>query len=179
MSTASTVLDVGCGTGGFLQFLARVRPDVNARGTDISDRAIEIAQRHGLDAFQSDPIREPLDREYDYITAFEVVEHVQDAEALLLAMRNNFRRQLIISCPNSGYYEHRIRLALFGRFPNTNIWLHAKEHIRFWTVRDFTEWVDHYGLRLVDVQGSGGIPRLRDQSPSLFAPQVVYTLERR
>ena len=175
----ATVLDVGCGVGTFMQYLKSRRPNVTVRGTDVSRRAVELCREKGLDAFQADLTTEPLDRQYDYITGFEIIEHVHEAEKLLVTMRDATRKQLILSLPNTGYIEHRMRLALFGRFPNTQILLHAKEHIRFWTAKDFRDWVGHFGLRVVQIEGQWGLPFLPwRRRPKMFAPQVVYTLER-
>ena len=175
----ASVLDVGCGSGGFLRYLGSERPNATLRGTDISPQAVREANDSGLDAFVADLTREPLDREYDYITAFEVIEHIHEAELALQTMLAATKHQLIMSLPNLGFVDHRIRLGLFGRFPNTNLKFHAKEHIRHWTVRDFTEWVGHFGLEVVEVEGQYGPPWGPWKThPSLFSPQVVYTLER-
>jgi methionine biosynthesis protein MetW len=174
----ASVLDVGCGPGAFLAYLTARRPNVTATGTDVSDAAVQIARAQGLNAFTSDPANEPIGGEYDYVTCFEMIEHVHEAERVLVSMRDVMRKQLIMSLPNIGYLEHRIRLGLFGRFPNTHLQYHAKEHIRHWTVRDFVDWAEHFGLRVVDVQGQWG-PRGTPwrRYPRLFSPQVVYTLE--
>lgn len=176
----ASVLDVGCGSGAFLRYLLSRRPHAHVRGTDISEKAVEAARASGLDAFRADLTREPLDRKYDYVTGFEMIEHVHEAEKVLVAMRDATRQQLILSLPNTGYIEHRVRLGLFGRFPNTQIKFHAKEHIRFWTVRDFVDWVEHFDLRVVSIEGQWGLPFFPWRTrPRLFAPQLVYTLERR
>ena len=175
----ASVLDVGCGSGGFLRYLHGRRPSACLRGTDISPGAVEVARSSGFDAFVADLTREPLDRKYDYITAFEVIEHIQEAERFLCTLRDATRHQLIVSLPNFGFIDHRIRLAVFGRFPNTSLKFHVKEHIRHWTVRDFTEWVEHFGLRVVSLEGQYGPDWGPWRThPGLFSPQVVYTLER-
>ena len=176
----ASVLDVGCGSGGFLMYLREQRPNCRVRGTDISQHAVDLARERGLDTFQADLTVDKLEDEYDYITGFEMIEHVHEAEKVLVAMRDATRRQLILSLPNTGYIEHRARLALFGRFPNTQIKFHAKEHIRFWTVKDFRDWADHFDLDVVDIQGQWGLHFMPWRSrPALFSPQIVYTLQRR
>lgn len=175
----ASVLDVGCGVGTFMQYLKSERPNVTVTGTDVSQRAVDICRSKGLDAFRADLTTEPLEGRYDYITGFEIIEHVHEAERLLVTMRDATAERLILSLPNTGYIEHRMRLALFGRFPNTQILLHAKEHIRFWTAKDFRDWAAHFGLRVVSVEGQWGLPFLPwRRRPKLFAPQVVYTLVR-
>jgi methionine biosynthesis protein MetW len=176
----ATLLDVGCGTGGFLTFLREQKPNAVLAGTDISDAAVAQARAKGHHVFRADLTQEPLADTYDYITCFEVIEHIHEAEQVLVAMRDAVSKQLIMSLPNFGYFEHRIRLGLFGRFPNTTLMLHAKEHIRHWTVQDFIHWTGHFGLVVVDIQGQRammpGAPWRR--FPRLFASQLVYTLEK-
>lgn len=176
----ATLLDVGCGPGEFLDYLRSQRPAVTARGTDVSAGAVESGCAHGLDLYLSDLTGEDaIEGKYDYVTCFEMIEHAQEAERVLVKMRDATTTQLIMSLPNIGHFEHRLRLGLFGRFPNTTIQFHAKEHIRHWTTRDFVEWAAHFGLRVVDVQGQWGLRGTPwREHPGLFAPQVVYTLVR-
>lgn len=174
----ASVLDVGCGKGGFLDHLRDRRPACVAAGTDISPAAVEHARSKGHHAFAADLTREPLPDTYDYITCFETIEHIADAEAVLARLRDATRHRLIMSLPNIGFVDHRIRLALFGRFPNTNLKFHTKEHIRHWTVADFTHWTAHYGLRVLSVHGQYGSRKVPwKRYPGLFARQLVYVLE--
>lgn len=175
----ASVLDVGCGMGGFMQYLLDQRPNCTVRGTDISEYAVSIARDRGFDAFQADLTVDKLDDTYDYITGFEMIEHVHEAEKVLVAMRDATRERLILSLPNTGYLEHRIRLGIFGRFPNTAILYHAKEHIRFWTVKDFRDWTAHHGLEVESVEGQWGLKGMPWQRfPGMWAYQLVYTLKR-
>ena len=78
------------------------------RGTDISPGACEVARQHGFDAFAADLTAEPLNGEYDYVSCFETIEHIHEAEKVLVAMRDDTRKQLIMSLPNIGYIESRV-----------------------------------------------------------------------
>jgi len=177
----ATVLDVGCGSGEFLEYLARERPGVRATGCDFSAESVEMARSKGFDdAFALDLSTQDIPGEYDYVTCFEVLEHIPNAEDALVRLRDTFRRQLIVSVPNVGYVDSRVRLALFGRFPVTNCIYHIKEHVRHWTERDFREWVATFGLRVVRVaaQYEGGRFLPVDRFPGLLSPGLVYVLER-
>src|SRR5690349_1072114 len=136
-----TLLDVGCGGGDFLKYLRTVRPNIQARGVDVSAEAVARTRAAGFEADVLDPATQDLPGgPYDFVTCFEVIEHIADAEAVLRRMKAAFTRQLIISVPNIGHFSCRLRLAVFGRFPLTRVMLHVKEHVRHWTPKDFRDW---------------------------------------
>jgi methionine biosynthesis protein MetW len=174
----ASVLDVGCGSAEFLNYLRTERPNVKATGIDISQVAVQRARDSGFEAYQLDLTREDIRGTFDYVTAFEVIEHIPNAEAALARIKAAARRQVIMSLPNVGSIENRLRLGLFGRFPVTNCIFHMNEHVRFWTVRDFREWAERYGMRVVRVYGQGGITFLPwRRFPGLLSEAVVYLLE--
>lgn len=181
---ASSVLDVGCGDGTFGQHLASVRPDCSYHGLDVSSASVELARAKGLAATVIDPdkkLQEQVGRRFDVVTIMEVLEHVHDAEALFRSLQSVGAHTIIVTVPNVGFWAHRLRLALFGRFPVTTIIFHMKEHIRFWTYKDFAQWVALFGMRIEGFYGQKGTgSRLNDafatRLPSLFASQVIYVL---
>jgi methionine biosynthesis protein MetW len=181
---AASVLDVGCGDGTFGQHLASVRPDCTFYGLDVSSASVELARSKGLAAAVLDPcktLREQVDRQFDVVTIMEVLEHVHDAEALFRSLQSLGTRSIVVTIPNVGFWGHRMRLALFGRFPVTTIIFHMKEHIRFWTYKDFAQWVALFGMRIEAFHGQKGTgSRLNDvfatRFPALFASQVIYVL---
>ena len=83
--------------------------------------------------------------------------------------------KLYVSTPNLGYLAHRLRM-LFGRFPVTYI-ADPREHLRYWSVKDFIYWSEKLGYSKPDVLGLRGKPgvfKLPARFPSLFASEVVY-----
>jgi methionine biosynthesis protein MetW len=126
----ASVLDVGCGTGGFLSHLREVRPHCRAQGVDISPRAVAVAVERGHDAFVADLVVDDIPGRYDVITCFETIEHIAEAEVVLQKIRDACDGTILMSLPNFGFIDHRIRLALFGRFPDTNIKFHVKDRHR-------------------------------------------------
>jgi SAM-dependent methyltransferase len=79
------ILDVGCGTGANLEMLARFG---EVEGVDLSADAIEFCHARGLTNVRlGEAERLPYDdAEFDLVTAFDVVEHLDDDVAGLREM---------------------------------------------------------------------------------------------
>jgi methionine biosynthesis protein MetW len=171
----TSVLDIGCGSGVFLQFLAQNK-DVKGFGIDVSAEAVRRARAKGVNSKVVD-VTEPgfqLDGAYDYVILSEILEHIPNPEGLMLKLKGRFRRAMLISIPNIGYYPYRLRL-LRGSFPLQ--WgLHPGEHLRYWTVKDFFFWVDQLGFRAEKVIASNGFPYLANWWPNLLGNQVVFVV---
>lgn len=172
-----TVLDVGSGSGEFLTYLRSRRPNLKLSGVDISERSAEMTRAAGFDARAIDLLKESLPQKFDFITCLEVIEHIPDAEIVVGRLRDACEKRLLISIPNVGYIGCRLRLLVFGRFPLTNCVMHIKEHVRFWSVRDFREWSSQLGLRVVSYRSARGLGPMQRFWPSLFASTVLYELE--
>ncbi len=72
-----TLLDVGCGSGGFLQEVGRRYPHVEALGIDLSPVMVEMTQAKGLNARCIDLCK--LEGKYEVITAiFDMVNYLDD-----------------------------------------------------------------------------------------------------
>lgn len=180
ISTEDTVLDVGCGTGETLEFL-RSEKKIKGTGLDVSTVALDIVRKKGFDSVCMDLTRTDasLDGEWDHIVVFELVEHIQEAEILVSKLKDRYRKGLYITTPNLGYIAHRLRL-LFGRFPVTYI-SDPREHLRFWSVKDFIWWSSALGLPKPTVRGLRGKPdiiALPRRWPSLWASEVVYCFKK-
>ena len=103
------VLDAGCGVGYGAARLAAVARQVV--GLDLAPEAVQAARRHysgaRLEFLQADCRRLPFRaRSFDLVTAFEVIEHLQDWERLLVETRRILTKDgvLLLSTPNRLYY---------------------------------------------------------------------------
>jgi SAM-dependent methyltransferase len=78
------ILDVGCGTGGNLEMLAKFGA---AEGVDVSDDALEFCKSKGLKVHKGLAESLPFaDESFDVVTALDVVEHLDDDLAGLKEM---------------------------------------------------------------------------------------------
>ncbi len=83
------ILDVGCGTGGNLEMLAKFGA---AEGVDVSDEALEFCKSKGLRVHKGLAERLPFaDESFDVVTALDVVEHLDDDIAGLKEMNRVLR----------------------------------------------------------------------------------------
>jgi len=134
-----SVLDFGCGTGHFLQQLARFRPGIVLQGIDFSAESIARSRKtletvepaprlHLVDGYPTSP---PADS-FDAIYMIEVVEHLSDAmldsmvaEACRLLKKDGL---LIVTTPNREDLE-----LLHTCCPNCAATFHIWQHVRSWS----------------------------------------------
>jgi methionine biosynthesis protein MetW len=174
----SKVLDIGCGDGTNLRYLMDIKV-IKGYGIDISKTAVDMAMEKGVKAFVKDVSRSgfKLEDTFDYIIISELLEHIPNPEDLILGIKNNFTTNLLISIPNVGYFKHRLRFCIGGRFPIQ--WrYHPAEHLRYWTTKDFKKWCIQLGFVVKNMIPSNGIPILKNILPNLFSNQVVFVLQK-
>lgn len=105
------VLDAGCGTGYGADLLAS-RETRTVLGVDISDGAIGYAQTHfrrsklAFDVMDVTSLR-LSDKQFDVITAFEVIEHLGDQERFMSEMSRIITKRglFLVSTPNRGKHQ--------------------------------------------------------------------------
>ncbi len=90
LAKGSTVVDVGCGTGGFLSELAR---DYKAVGTDTSALAIEYCKKRGLEHLHLGTLDNFPRESYkvDAVTMLDVIEHIEDDKAVVAQVHDLLR----------------------------------------------------------------------------------------
>jgi 2-polyprenyl-3-methyl-5-hydroxy-6-metoxy-1,4-benzoquinol methylase len=77
---ACSALDVGCGSGEYMQALAR--RGVAVRGVDLAEAAIHLCRDKGLEVQQADLTRQTeLPWQADLVYSFEVAEHLPESAA--------------------------------------------------------------------------------------------------
>lgn len=179
-----SVLDIGCGDGSFQTYLASSKARCPSLGLDVSEKAVELATARGIRAQVINPglrLKDQVRIGWDVITLMEVIEHVVDAEELLRQVAELKPKRLFVKLPNVGCLKHRLRLMFGARFPITTIVYHMKEHVRFWTTKDFEQWSNVMGFSVKAVYGQFGrgdsiVQWCTRKYPALFAEQVIYEL---
>jgi 2-polyprenyl-3-methyl-5-hydroxy-6-metoxy-1,4-benzoquinol methylase len=95
----SKVLDVGCGSGAFLQYIKKAgyRPFA----MDISKKIINFMKKKGISGY-TDMNKIPQ-KSFDAITAFDVIEHTTDPIKFIKEIKDKLKTKgvIMITTPNS------------------------------------------------------------------------------
>ena len=150
----SKVLDIGCGEGALLEWLAQYK-SVEARGIEIDQEDVHKAMQAGLSVIQGD-VNTDLsyypDDAYDYVILSQALQALKDPSHVLNEMLRIGKRA-IISVPNFGHWRNRVYLALKGRMPVTKQLTYQwydTPNIHFCTITDFVELCESKNVRIED-----------------------------
>jgi methionine biosynthesis protein MetW len=175
------VLDLGCGEGELLAWLA-TNKDVDARGVEISGPKAQQAIARGVSVFHSD-LEEALadlpDQAFDYVILSQTL---QETRAPLKVLEDMLRvgRRAIVAFPNFGHWRVRLAHLLTGRAPKTKLFPHDwydSPNIHFLTVHDFEDMAATQNWtveRRIFLQGSRKVNML----PNLMAEVAVFLVRK-
>lgn len=96
----SRILDLGCATGNYCLHLKNLGYHVS--GADIHPEYIRIAQSRGVDAVLIQNGVPFPDKSFDSVLLFEVLEHLEDPDAVLREAKRLARHNVLITTPHSG-----------------------------------------------------------------------------
>lgn len=181
------VLDVGCGDGVLLDFLAR-KHGVDARGIELSREGVAACVAKGLAVIQGDADTDLADYPddcFDTVILSQTLQATRRPRAVLEEMLR-IGRNAIVSFPNFGHWRIRLHILVQGRMPVTenlpDTW-YDTPNIHFCTIRDFVTLVDDIDAKIVraDALDAAGRP-VAVKMPwwvwNLIGEQGVFWLER-
>lgn len=137
------VLDLGCGDGELLQWLAE-RKNCDARGIEISSARVQRAIARGVSVYQGDiddALLDYPDGAFDYIILSQTLQETKEPLKVLREMLR-VGRNAVVAFPNFGHWSARLAHLFSGRAPKTKLFPHNwydSPNIHYLTVHDFEE----------------------------------------
>ena len=177
----SKVLDLGCGDGELLAWLAENKK-VTARGVEISPARVQRCIAQGLSVYQGDidaGLADYPGQCFDFVILSQTLQETHRPLEVLHEMLRVGRR-VIVAFPNFGHWTMRFAMLLTGRAPKTRLfpyeWYNSP-NIHFLSVQDFEDLTVEENLaveRRIFLSRERTVSRL----PNLRARVAVYLLRR-
>jgi methionine biosynthesis protein MetW len=184
----ASVLDLGCGSGDLLDFLAA---DKKVRGTGIEAEEGKVTRgiEKGLSILHGDineEVKDYPDGHFDYVILSQTLQQVYDPASLIREMLR-VGRCGVVSFPNFANYRIRAQLLFRGRAPVSRElpyeW-YDTPNIRVITIRDFRRFCRKEGF-VIDRETAISTPHHHEQGvvvkflPNLFATYGMFLLRRK
>ena len=149
----SRVLDLGCGNGDLLAWLA-ANKGVHGTGIEQNKEKAALCIGRGLSVLQGDLIEEVRDYPdccFDYVILSQTLQQVFEPAALLYSLAR-IGRKVIVSFPNFSHYSIRMQLFFKGVAPKSDqlpySW-YDSPNIRVITIRDFKKFSKDVGYNII------------------------------
>lgn len=178
------VLDVGCGEGDLLEYLAREKR-VDGRGIELAQANVNACVTRGLSVLQGDAdtdLAEYPSAVFDIVILSQTIQATRAPRAVLGELIRIGRRT-IVSFPNFGHWRIRLALFLFGRMPRTaaldHVW-YDTPNIHLCTIADFVLLAKECQARIdgaFSIDRQGRTRRIRRAgAPNLLAEGAIFIL---
>jgi len=152
----SRVLDLGCGDGSLLDYLAHSK-GVSGYGLEIDDTHVGTCIRRGVNVIQTDldaGLSEFDERSFDFVILSLTLQAVKYPDRLLREMLR-VGTEGIVTFPNFGHWRARWQLGLLGRMPVSPALPHEwynTPNIHLCTLRDFETLCRNEGIEVLESQ---------------------------
>jgi methionine biosynthesis protein MetW len=153
IAPGSRVLDLGCGNGDLLAWLAATR-NVIGTGIERDKRKAAHCISRGLSVLQGDlneEVEDYPDCSFDYVILSQTLQQVFEPARLLYSLAR-IGRKVIVSFPNFSHYSIRLQLLYKGIAPKNDqlpySW-YDSPNIRVITLKDFRKFSRDVGYNIL------------------------------
>ncbi len=152
LEPGSTVLDIGCGRSLLAEEYARrgiTVVGVDNLSQEKVSKSIHAYVRHDLEK----PLDLPYGRVFDYVILSDVIEHINNRDALMNTLRRHLKTdgKLVASTGNIAIWFYRMSL-LLGRFEYGPRGILDRTHVHLYTLDTFQRFFRQKGYKLLDVK---------------------------
>jgi methionine biosynthesis protein MetW len=185
ISPGARVLDVGCGEGDLLEYLAAAK-QVDGRGVELQQPNVNACVQRGLSVVQGDADTDLADypsQVFDVVILSQTIQATRSPRAVL-AHLIRIGRRTIVSFPNFGHWRIRLSLLFEGRMPHTTAlgyrW-YETPNIHLCTIKDFIALARDSGAGIeqaIALSENGRTHPMRADAwgPNLFAEGAILML---
>ena len=182
---SSRVLDVGCGEGELLEYLATFK-GVDGRGIELSTEGVNACVAHGLSVVQGDADTDLAaypDGAFDYVVLSQTLQAMHNPRWVLEHLLR-IGKHAIVSFPNFAHWKVRLDLGLRGRMPVSDLLPHKwydTPNIHFCTIKDFHNLCDELNIAVERsiALDSDGMARKASAFSNILGEQAVFLLRKR
>lgn len=145
-----SILDFGCGKGTILSEMRKINPLAHFTAVDVSQKALNFIKKRD----KKSKLRKILDggslpfeeNTFDFIIASDVLEHVYDTENVFFELSRVLKNKgkILISVPYNGILKRTLIALFFFEF----IFEPSTPHIRFYTKKSLTKYLNSYGINV-------------------------------
>lgn len=187
IAPGSRVLDIGCGDGALLAYLARNK-DVDGRGIEISQDGVNACVAHGLSVIQGDAdtdLTNYPDHAFDYVVLGQTLQATHQPREVLEDLVR-IGRHAVVSFMNFGHWRTRLSLLVHGRVPvktGSSFRWYDSPDIHLCTILDFVGLCDTLGLTIekgLSLSRERNVRTIRsaDHLANLRGDQAIFLLRR-
>ena len=187
IAPGSRVLDIGCGDGALLAYLARNK-DVDGRGIEISQDGVNACVAHGLSVIQGDAdtdLTNYPDHAFDYVVLGQTLQATHQPREVLEDLVR-IGRHAVVSFMNFGHWRTRLSLLVHGRVPvktGSSFRWYDSPDIHLCTILDFVGLCDTLGLTIekgLSLSRERNVRTIRsaDHLANLRGAQAIFLLRR-
>ena len=151
------VLDVGCGDGSLMNFLA-VKKNIEVRGLELEKQNVQKCIYKGLPVIQGNAETELYqfpNQSFDYVVLSQTLQAFYNPDKVLKELLR-IGKSVIVSIPNFGYWKVRTSLLFFGKMPMTktlpNSW-YDTPNLHMCSIKDLFNYCDDQNIKIKKVIG--------------------------
>ncbi len=182
------VLDLGCGHGDLLAWLAENK-QVQGTGIEMDKEKAAHCIARGLSVLQGDlstEVEDYPDKNFDYVILSQTLQQILEP-ARLLSSLSRIGRRVIVSFPNFSHYAIRWQLFTRGVAPKNDqlpySWFDTP-NIRVITLSDFRQFAEDVGYSIVEeiainTNDTDSIGNVVHFLKNLRATYGIFTIEKK